>query len=130
MNSDQINEQARAILLGLNGHSEKDVVRILSAAISLTVAQSGESDVDPVRDAGYVCRSAAWRRAKLDRYPEISEFLQGLDHYMTLNALYLLLVEKFGKERAPSKTALSRFFRKLENRTSKRRMQPRKRGRK
>jgi hypothetical protein len=131
MNSDQINEQAQAILFGLNGYGERDIVRILSAATSLIVSQPAAREDGLTRSAeGYLFRLCTGQKGKIDRDPEINAFLHEIDHYLTLSELHALLVGKFGKVRAPSRSSLGRHFKKLEEKKGQNRKQLPKRLRK
>lgn len=130
MDSEQINEQAQTIILGLNGYSERDAVRILTAATTLVLSQRDEGEGYLSVGAGYLFRLCSGQKGKIDKDPEICRFLFGIDHYQTLTELHALLVAKFGKERAPSKSALGRYFKKLEEKKGQNRKQLPKRGQK
>ncbi len=126
MDSRQINEHAQAIILGLSSHNGQEIFFILTAAISLIVSKPNETEGRLLRGAGYLFRPGGRRfGGKIDRYQGINAFLYEINHYITLVELQNLLVEKFGKVRAPSIATLSKFFRKLENRKNKNRMQHR-----
>ena len=116
MNAEQIEKQAKAILLGLRGYSQRDAVAILSTAICLTVTEFDQGQLDE-QTAMSSCSLLIRRRDKLSRIDqdvELRDFIHGLDRYVSLFELHSLLTERFGKERTPSKSSLHRYLQKLQ----------------
>lgn len=104
--------RACEILDVLDGLAVADVVLVLSRAIELAVSRASEQN-DPAMAAG---REAAGRwllfpkgAFKLERDPEILEYVNRLDRRISVLDLAAELRELFG-DRAPSKSALHRYF--------------------
>jgi len=110
MDNELIKAQAQSIIGNLKGYTWREVVLILSEAFSLIASQQQEVVCESPGNAGYLFRVRTGKKAKIDKDPEILFFLYGIDRYMTLYELQDLLIEKFGKKRAPSKSALWRYF--------------------
>lgn len=115
MNAEQIEQQAKAILLGLRGYSQRNAVAILSTAICLTVTEFDQGQLDE-QTAMSSCSLLIRRRGKLSRIDqdvELKNFIHGLDRYASLFELHSLLTERFGKKRTPSKSSLHRYLQKI-----------------
>jgi hypothetical protein len=48
-----------------------------------------------------------------DTDKELAEFINGVDQYYSIAKLRNLLIERFGADRAPSKSALHRYIQKI-----------------
>ncbi len=56
------------------------------------------------------------RKNKLERDRELYEFILSLDlDFLTQKDIRILCIEKFGAERSPSRTGLSRALKKIQN---------------
>ncbi|MGR3043920.1 primosomal protein [Vibrio vulnificus] len=56
------------------------------------------------------------RKTKIELDREVYEFIMGLDlDFIAQKDVLVACVEKFGKERAPSRTGLSRALKKIQN---------------
>lgn len=51
--------------------------------------------------------------SRLEQDKELFDFINSLDRYYSLEAMRELIIKKFGKERAPSTSALHRYIQKI-----------------
>lgn len=58
-------------------------------------------------------RRPAGGRSRLEQDKELFNFINSLDRYYSLEAMRELIIKKFGKERAPSTSALHRYIQKI-----------------
>ncbi|MGY5540622.1 primosomal protein [Vibrio brasiliensis] len=94
-------EKIMAILMQLNAIEAKNVLN----AICIALGQKNEH---------FATRTRQLSRIESDR--ELYEFIMSLDlEFMTQKDVLAACVDKFGKERAPSKSGLNRAFNKLLN---------------
>lgn len=56
-------------------------------------------------------------RVELD--PEVFTFLNGLGRYHTIKEMRQLIIERFGSDRAPSKSSLGRFLSRITREAAK-----------
>ncbi|WP_306548944.1 hypothetical protein [Desulfobulbus sp.] len=113
-NPDQIVQQAEAIVQGLIGLHKNDAVAILSAGIYIIA--SGHNPPEDVIDhscLGFNSNLIRRRRggiSTINKDQEIKAYILGIDRYLSLKEWHEELVKKFGKNRAPSKSAIGRFL--------------------
>ncbi|MFV8387575.1 primosomal protein [Vibrio parahaemolyticus] len=94
-------KQIMAILMQLNAFEAKNVL----SAICIALGQKNEH---------FAARTRHLSRIESDR--ELYEFIMSLDlEFMTQKDVLAICVDKFGKERAPSRSGLNRVFNKLLN---------------
>ncbi|MCY9873910.1 primosomal protein [Vibrio barjaei] len=93
-------EKIMAILTQLNAHEAKNVI----GAICNSLGQINE----------HSAQKAIRRLLKIELDRELYEFITSLDlKFMTQKDVLNACIEKFGKDRAPSRTGLNRVFNKL-----------------
>jgi hypothetical protein len=116
MNAEQIEKQAKELLLDLRGYVQRDAIAVLSTAICSTVTKFDQGQLDK-QAAVPSCSLLIRRRGKLSRIDqnvELKDFIHGLDRYVSLFELHGLLIERFGKDRTPSKSSIHRYLQKLQ----------------
>lgn len=117
MDSDKINNQTRAIVLGMVGYSQREAISILTAAISMIASQSEqvENRLDEPCMAfnSYLLRRKPGRFSLVEYDTEVKEFINAFDRYYTSKDLLALIEKRFGKKRTPSKSSLGRYLQKI-----------------
>jgi hypothetical protein len=109
--------QAKAILSDLAGLTRLDALKVLSAAQGLILAQTEKADTelaDKLQTDSIHLQRRPGRVSRVDNDPEIKAYLHGLDTYLTLKMLRAALIQKFGKQRVPSKSSLHRYLQKIQ----------------
>lgn len=114
--SDQ-SPHVRTIVNLLAGVPCREAVTILASAINCIAAQpkqDGEAVPAPTHPNLHLKRrTRAGVASKVTASPEVQKYLEQLDHYLTLKELRAELVQRFGKEKAPSKSSLQRYIKKI-----------------
>lgn len=106
-----------SIVTILSGLNKLEAVSILTAALSMIVAQLSESEIEPAKVTSPV--STHLKRFRpggisiVDKDPEIKAYIHSIDRYLTVEAMRNDLVKQFGKDRAPSKSGLGRYLQKI-----------------
>lgn len=117
MNNDKIITHARGTVLALSGYTQRDAVSILAAAISIITLQPGQA-VGRFDEACKAFNSNLLRKrpgniSRIEKDPEVKEFIHNLDRYYTGPELLTMIEDRFGKMRTPSKSSLGRYLQKI-----------------
>jgi len=117
MSNGNINSHANAIVLGLSKFSQRDAISILAAAISIVVSQPVPEGVrlDGPSAAfihGLLCRRGGALN-RIEKDIEVQEFIHSLDSYYKDKDLLVMIEERFGKDRTPSKSGLDRYMQRV-----------------
>ena len=110
---EDLEKKAHPIVNSLLDHSSIDALRIISVVVDLILEQSTESDSKlnrPVTGIGPNLIPNPVTVNNIDKDPEIRTFIHSYSEPITQKDLYLLLVKKFGKKRAPSYSGLNRYL--------------------
>ncbi|MDA5312304.1 MULTISPECIES: hypothetical protein [Vibrio] len=93
-------EQIVKTLSSLNVYQAKNVLDSVYRSVS-----SGKLEVTPV---------PSYYKSKIDSDRELHDFILSLDlEFLPQKDVLLACIDKFGKERAPSRTSLNRAWKKL-----------------
>ncbi|MVB42543.1 primosomal protein [Vibrio cholerae] len=93
-------KQIVKILSSLNVYQAKNVLDSVYRSVS-----SGTLDLTPIPNN---------HKSKIDSDRELHDFILSLDlEFLTQKDVLLACIDKFGKERAPSRTSLNRAWKKL-----------------
>ncbi|MEW7986508.1 MAG: hypothetical protein AB2777_22375 [Candidatus Thiodiazotropha endolucinida] len=98
--------------------SLKDALRVFNEAIFQVIRNSTTKPCDkPVKlpIANLKRRASAGRVAKIEADPEIKAFIHQLRGYHSYPEIARLCAHKFGKKRAPSKSAVGRYIKKISD---------------
>ncbi len=113
-NPPNINRKVRIILKQLSGLSLSDVLKLLSQVINqlLKKVESGNNYQKPIfkTNENFLPRG---QKMKVELDPELEEFIHSINDLMTIRDIRELCIEKFGKERVPSKSAIGRYLIKV-----------------
>lgn len=114
---DKVIQRAQEIAVGLVGFNKDEALAILSASIFI-VATGEEPEKDIRPKTGYPNNPNLIRRRKggvspLDNDPELKAYILGLDRYLSIVKIHKRLVEKFGKNRIPSRSSIHRFLQRV-----------------
>ena len=113
MSREDLEKKARPIVNSLLDHSSIDALRVLTAAFELVLERSPKTNSElnkPVKGVGpNLCRHQQ-HISKIDKDSEIRDFINTYSEPITQRDLYLLLVKKFGVQRAPSSSGLNRYL--------------------
>lgn len=109
--------QVEAVVNSLAGLTRRDALKVLTAALSLIISPAGqvgdELSETVKRSNAHLLRRRVSGGCKISRCPEMQAYIDNLDHYSTLGQLRKELIARFGKEKAPSKSALHRYLQKI-----------------
>lgn len=109
----EIQDRGEAILGTMPTCSIRDTVRILNTAIGLAVCGNEPELTAVLQPANPYIRRRSAGGYKVARDPEIEDFINKIDHYLTIDDIRKALVKRFGKVRVPSRSALGRYLQKV-----------------
>lgn len=117
----EIRRKARDIVAALTDVAGMDAMKIVNQAQSIILRES--LAVSPGPDCQvYPFNPNLVRRgpvSKIDADPELKEFIHSLPAYHGVEQIAAMCVERFGVDRAPSKSAVHRYLQKLSKRYPK-----------
>lgn len=119
MNSEETIQRAEIILNSMKGLRLDDVVEILSIGIYIVVtAPDQPQGILDKTCFGFNPNPNLQRKrpgcvSAIDKDQEVKIFIQGIDGYLTVEAMHDELVKQFGKERSPSKSSIGRYLKKI-----------------
>lgn len=116
---DKVMEQAQEIVARLAGMKRNEALAALSA--SMYIVASGKPLPKDILDNSnrlkmnpYLIRGPRGGFSTIDMDQQVKEYILGIDRYLSLSAMHEELVKKFGKDRAPSRSAIGRFLQRLK----------------
>jgi hypothetical protein len=109
-----IRRRAKALVSSLAPISALEAVRILNAALAIAIsvpASECDSIKGNIRPPDFrLVRRGRGGECKIDGDPEIKAYLVSIDRRTTLDDLRRKLIDKYGADRAPSRSALHRWI--------------------
>ena len=112
----EIYQQSRVILSDLSALNPSDALKILNKVQWVLINESLNAEYTSGKQV-YPYNPVLKRRGqimKVDADPEMREFIMNLNTYLSIKDIVALCVEKFGKARAPSRSALHRWLQRLK----------------
>ena len=109
-------ERVPALIVALKGLTLGNALAALLEAARHLLNETDSSDYynsTPLSLGNLTRRTKGGRLPKIESDPELQSFLHGIIGYHSLSELVRLCQEKFGMERAPSKSCLHRYTQKL-----------------
>lgn len=119
---DKVMRQAQEIVARLAGSEKNEALITLSA--SMCIIASGETLPKVILDNSshwknpHLIRRRRGGTSPIDMDQEVKEYILGIDRYLSLNAMHEEIVKKFGKKRAPSRSAIGRFLQRVNRENS------------
>lgn len=89
------------------------IAALIETAHALPNADNAEFIIFPSSASNLIRRTKGGRLSKIESDPELKSFLLAVYGYHTIMELVRMCQEKFGMERAPSKSGLQRFISKI-----------------
>ena len=112
--------EVNAIITLLKGVPCCEALQILASAIGYLASQAdlhpdhlGSQEVHSVKalhNVQLARRHKTGPESKLSRFPEVRDYLNNLDRYLTLKELNSDLISRFGTAKTPSKSSLHRYI--------------------
>ena len=121
MTEQQLHSHAQALLLEVNHLPVLDALKVINQAAALLLTQESEYhqrlEATKVLDTPTNTPEARFQyhrkldlRSKIDSDPELRAFIYQLPVHTSQKEILRLCIEKFGKDRAPSQSAISRYY--------------------
>lgn len=111
-------KKANFIISSLSGLTVAESLLVLSVAIEQLVVQDEDSHNNqfnkPVNMRGPRILPSPRNLHKIEKDPELKEFILSYEEPICQTKLRQLLIERFGEERVPSRSGLSRYLRRLQ----------------
>ncbi len=117
MPHENVLKTAHSVVTGLNGLAAIDALQVLSAATDLIIKQCTDDQNRQLNKA--VCKSRleilpnAMHLFKIEKDPEVRDFILTYNKPIHQTELLKLLIKRFGKKRAPSRSGLNRYLLKI-----------------
>lgn len=105
MNNQHLADVINKLLVGL---SQPDIQQVLSKVLHDQAILGDELNCSHPTFFTYVRRKG--RLNKISKNPEMEAFINSLPYYLEQKEILAKVIEKFGADKAPSRTGLCRYF--------------------
>lgn len=105
--------QANSVLRSIAGLSHGQKIEVLAEAMQLVCREGKRPALTPEEMREVQSRSSL---SKIDADEEMKAFVLAQPEPLTLKSLHAALVERFGRDRAPSKSSVHRYLTRIAKR--------------
>lgn len=122
LNEIKVQRRARQIIKGLEDVQVNDALSIIHKVLGFVINENLKVSQPGLIETVYPFNPNLIRRhsrSKIDSDPEVKAFIHSLPEHLYLKEIAARCKKKFGKWRAPGKSAVGRYIKRLEDENKK-----------